>query len=145
MGGLTVEKILALLCNMRRGRIHLFDADFVVFLQEIILEPGKAQLEKDDIQISAGKQAEEWRGTAIAHTSSLRHSQTKLLQCGMACTLQWGEQRFVGLSGHLPHHATILQAGVILNSWSTQLSRSHRAVVGWDANETFSDLDFRPW
>ena len=126
LGGLTIEKTLNLLLNMRRGRIHPFDADFVVFLQEIITEPGKAQSEKDDVQIAAGKQPEEWRGTAIAHTSTVSHSQTKLLQCGLA----WGDQRFVGISGHLPHHATIVQTGTMLDSWSSQLSRTYRGILG---------------
>ena len=51
--------------------------------------------------------------------------------------MQWGDQRFVGISGHLPHHATVVQTGTILDSWSTQISRTHRGILGWDANETF--------
>ena len=53
LGGLTTIETLNLLLNMRRGRIHPFEADFVVFLQAIIMESG-AQSEKDDVQKAAG-------------------------------------------------------------------------------------------
>ena len=76
-------------------------------------------------------------GTAIAHNSAVTHSQTKLLQCGLSCMLQWGRQRFAGLSGHLPHHATIAETAAILDSWSAQLEGCFRGLLGWDANETF--------
>ena len=114
------------------------DTDFVVFLQEVIMEPGKAQSEKDDIQLTAGKQAEEWRGTAIAHNSGIVHSQTKLLRCGISCLPQWSGQRIVGVAGHLPHHATMVQTGGILDSWSAQIRDKHLGILGWDANETFT-------
>ena len=138
LGGLSIDKTLTLLHNMRRGGIHPFDNDFVVFLQEVIMEPGKAQSEKDDIQLTAGKQADEWRGTAIAHNSGIVHSQTKLLRCGISCLLLWSGQRIVGIAGHLPHHATMVQTGGILDSWSTQIKDRHLGILGWDANETLT-------
>ena len=98
------------------------------------MDPGKTQAEQEDIHMAAGKQATDWRGTAIAHNSAVTHSQTKLLQCGLSCMLQWGRQRFAGLSGHLPHHATIAETAAILDSWSAQLDGFFRGLLGWDAN-----------
>ena len=141
LGGLSVEKTLTLLYNMKRGGIHPFDADFVIFLQEVIMDPGKTQTEQCDIHLAAGKRDTEWRGTAIAHSSTVTHSQTKLLPCGISCMLLWRGQRFVGVSGHLPHHATVAQAATILDNWSVQLDGSFRGTLGWDANETFEAHD----
>ena len=56
---------------MRRGRIQPFDANFVIFLQEVIVDPGKTQAEKADIHMAAWKQATDWRGAAIAHNSAV--------------------------------------------------------------------------
>ena len=110
------------------------------------MEPGKGQSGKEAIQIAAGKQAEEWRGTAIRHSSAVTHSQTKLLRCGLSCLLQWSNQRFVRISGHLPHHATIVQTATILDSWSTQFLSTYWGILGWDANETFSsDIPTKSW
>ena len=52
LGGLSVEKTLTLLYNMKRGGIHPFDADFVIFLQEVIMDPGKTQTEQCDIHLA---------------------------------------------------------------------------------------------
>ena len=121
---------------MRRGRIQPFDANFVIFLQEVIVDPGKTQAEKADIHMAAGKQATDWRGAAIAHNSAVTQPDETLAMRSVLYAAVGG-QRFTGLSGHLPHHATIAETAAILDSWSAQLDGCFRGLLGWDANETF--------
>ena len=65
VGGLKPEAVLRLLGDLRNGRIHPFDEPFVALLQEVIVDDGKTVLEQGDLQMIAGKQAAEWRGTGI--------------------------------------------------------------------------------
>ena len=109
VGGLTPENTLQLLGDLRKERIHPFSEPFVALLQEVIVDEGKLNFEKGNLQMIAGKQQHEWRGTAIVHTDDFQHSRTKLLAAGICCTLQSGDLRLAVLSGHMPHHATISQ------------------------------------
>ena len=137
VGGLTPETALQLLGDLRKERIWPFENAFAVCLQEIIIEEGKHEFEKGDLHMFAGKVQDEWRGTAIVHTNSFQHGRTKLLKAGTCCTLTAGSFSFRVLSGHLPHHATLLETEEILATWQNQLQGDHRCFVGLDANETF--------
>ena len=55
----------------------------------------------------------------------------------MCTTLQMGDLRFLALSGHLPHHATIPETADIINTWEQQYLWEAKGVLGMDANETF--------
>ncbi|CAE7737428.1 pol [Symbiodinium sp. CCMP2592] len=72
---------------------------------------GKHASEKGDIQIFVGKRDSEWRGD--------------------------DKNNIFAMSGHMPHHATLQQAEEITTEWQQQLHESEKAVLGWDANETF--------
>ena len=137
VGGLAPEAIL-LLQDLQRERIHPFDQTFVVLLQEVIIDVGKHEAEKGNVQLFAAKQTGDWRGTGIAHTNNLVRSRPKLLPCGTCCRLTAANTSFLTMSGHLPHHATLAETGNILASWHEQLSACPRGVLGWDANETFT-------
>ena len=137
VGGLKPEAVLQLLGDLRKERIHPFDEPFVALLQEVIVDDGKTVLEQGDLQMIAGKQAAEWRGTGIVHTADFQHSRNKLLKAGMCTTLQMGDLRFLALSGHLPHHATIPETADIINTWEQQYLWEAKGVLGMDANETF--------
>ncbi|CAE7750768.1 unnamed protein product [Symbiodinium necroappetens] len=137
VGGLTPESALQLLGDLRKERIHPFAEPFVALLQEVIVDEGKLNYEKGNLQMIAGKQKNEWRGTAIVHTDDFQHSRTKLLLAGTCCTLQCGDLRLVVVSGHMPHHATIPEAAEIFHTWDKQLSKEAKGVLGMDANETF--------
>ena len=137
VGGLTPDDALRLLGDFRKERIHPFDEPCVALLQEVIVDDGKTEYEKGDLQMIAGKQATEWRGTAIVHSAEYRHSRNKLLKTGICTTLRQGNLRFLALSGHLPHHATLPEAADILNTWEQQYLWEPKGVLGMDANETF--------
>ena len=137
VGGLTPESALQLLGDLRKERIHPFAEPFVALLQEVIVDEGKLNYEKGNLQMIAGKQKNEWRGTAIVHTDDFQHGRTKLLLAGTCCTLQCGDLRLVVVSGHMPHHATIPEAAEIFHTWDKQLSKEAKGVLGMDANETF--------
>ena len=116
VGGLTIDKALQLLRDLRKERIQSFDSAFILCLQEIIMDTGKAVQEQDDLQCICGKQETDWRGTGIVHTSHFKHSRNKLLQSGYSCCLVLGELRLTVVSGHLPRHATIAEADEIVTS-----------------------------
>ncbi|CAE7918081.1 unnamed protein product [Symbiodinium necroappetens] len=139
VGGLTIDKLLKLLCDLRKERIRPFDSAFVLCLQEIIMDKGKAVQEQDDLQCVCGRQDEDWRGTGIVHTSQFKHSRNKLLRSGFSTCLSVGELRFTVVSGHLPHHATMPEADEIATTWLQQLRSTPKAILGMDANETFSE------
>ena len=42
------------------------------------------------------------------------------------------------ISGHIPHHATLLQTEAILETWQQQVDNYDKALFGWDANEAFA-------
>ncbi|CAE7709541.1 unnamed protein product, partial [Symbiodinium necroappetens] len=138
VGGLTIEKSLQLLRDLRKERIHPFDSAFILCLQEIIMEQGKAVQEQGDLQCICGKQETDWRGTGIVHTSQFKRSRNKLLRSGYSSCLTMGELRVTVVSGHMPHHATMAEADEIATSWLQQLRPAPKAVLGMDANETFS-------
>ena len=137
VGGLTPDAALRLLGDFRKERIHPFEEPFVALLQEVIVDDGKTVLEQGDLQMIAGKQAAEWRGTGIVHTADFQRSRNKLLKAGTCTTLQLGDLRFLALSGHLPHHATIPETADIINTWEQQYLWETKGVLGMDANETF--------
>ena len=138
VGGLSPDRILQLLCDLRSERIQPFFASFVICLQEVITEAGKHTLERQDIQLVFGKQESEWRGTGIAHTADLSHCQHKMLSCGSSAIIRGDNLRMTVLSGHIPHHATVSECGDILATWDSQVqNRRERTVVGSDCNETF--------
>ncbi|CAE7902661.1 unnamed protein product, partial [Symbiodinium microadriaticum] len=119
----------------------------VLLLQEIVTEPGVAFHEDHGWVIVYGKNEGDWRGTAIAYRSTgHRHANTKLLQGGIATSLtdQRGKKSVRYLSGHIPHHATIAQTEKILGAWGPTLNKA-RLVLGFDANETFTDPDDEGW
>ncbi|OLP90095.1 Retrovirus-related Pol polyprotein from type-1 retrotransposable element R2 [Symbiodinium microadriaticum] len=138
VGGLTPENALQLLGDLREERIHPFAEPFVALLQEVIVDEGKLNFEKGDLQMIAGKRSGDWRGTAIVHTTHCEHSRTKLLMAGLCCTLQCGKLRMVALTGHMPHHATIPEAAEILGTWEQQIVKEPKGILGMDANETFA-------
>ena len=138
VGGLSPDRALELLCDLRSERIQPFYASFVICLQEVITETGKYTLEKQDIQLVFGKQESEWRGTGIAHTADLSHYQHKMLRCGSSAIVRHGNLRMTILSGHVPHHATTSECGDILATWDSQTARHRgKTVIGSDCNETF--------
>ncbi|CAE7256937.1 unnamed protein product, partial [Symbiodinium necroappetens] len=56
VGGLTPDDALRLLGDFRKERIHPFDEPCVALLQEVIVDDGKTEYEKGDLQMIAGKQ-----------------------------------------------------------------------------------------
>ncbi|CAE7235511.1 unnamed protein product [Symbiodinium sp. CCMP2592] len=143
VGGLSAAKALEVILALRRQRIRPFCGTLVVFIQEIICDPGKQHLSLGELQAIFGKKAEEWRGNAILHTSNLRHSQGKLLPCSISCTLTSDELRLGAFSVHIPHHATLSTTEQILQQLYPHLQSHHRAIVGIDANETFETAQQR--
>ena len=138
VGGLSPDRALELLCDLRSERIQPFYASFVICLQEVITETGKYTLERQDIQLVFGKQESEWRGTGIAHTADLSHCQYKMLRCGSSAIIRCDNLRTTVLSGHVPHHATVSECGDILATWDSQMARHRgKTVIGSDCNETF--------
>ena len=73
LGGLTPAGALRLLRDFRKERIQPYSSAFVACLQEVIVENGKTEYEQREIQMVAGKQEHEWRGTAVAHSSEFQH------------------------------------------------------------------------
>ena len=145
MGGLTAQQVLEL--------THTFSGDpamealQVLLLQEIITEPGVFFAEGQGWVVVFGKNADDWRGTAVAYKDqAMKHTDTRLLPGGIATTLsQSGSDkptRYV--SGHIPHHATIEQASRIMGAWEHSLKKA-RVVLGFDANEAFTDPDGEGW
>ena len=137
VGGLTPTAALQLLGDLRKERIWPFSEPLVTCLQEIIVDEGKFEFESGDFQMYAGKLQGEWRGTAIAHDSLLQHSRSKLLKAGTCCTLASGKFSMMVLSGHVPHHATLLETEEIFSGWKHQVTGEGRCMVGLDANESF--------
>ena len=86
-----------------------------------------------------GKAPEEWRGNAVVHTTNLRHSRGKVLPSAITCVVTSAELRFGAISLHIPHHATISQTEHILQQLQPHANSTHKAVMGVDANETFSE------
>ncbi|CAE7328182.1 pol [Symbiodinium sp. CCMP2456] len=137
VGGLQPEKALRMLSSLRQARIHPFCGSFVILLQEMIIEPGKHFAEHDDLQLFAGKLDKEWRGTGIAHTDDITRSACKTSQCSTSCTIQVGNINMIATSLHIPHHASMAEAGEILEAAEHQLRKKHKGLLGMDANETF--------
>eukprot|EP00439_Symbiodinium_sp_Y106_P034658 s5604_g4.t1 len=119
-------------------RIQPFHLNFVLLLQEVMVATGKHESEKADVQIFAGKQDSDWRGTGIAHATCMGRSRNKLLQCGTGCLLSDDTNKLYVMSGHIPHHATLLQTEAIVDTWKQQFDHYEKALLGWDANETFT-------
>ena len=145
MGGLSAQDALELVRDFA-GHPEL-SLMHVLLLQEIVTEPGVAFHEDHGWVIVYGKNEGDWRGTAIAYRSTgHRHANTKLLQGGIATSLtdQRGKKSVRYLSGHIPHHATIAQTEKILGAWGPTLNKA-RLVLGFDANETFTDPDDEGW
>ena len=138
VGGLTAAKALEVILALRRGRIHPFENTLVVLLQEVICDPGKFHSELGELQMLFGKGTEDWRGNAVVHTTNLRHSRGKVLPSAISCVLTSEELRFGAVSLHIPHHATLSQTEQILQQLQPHADTTHKAVLGVDANETFS-------
>ena len=139
VGGLTSAKALEVILALRRERIHPFANTLVVLLQEIICDPGKFHSELGELQMLFGKGTEDWRGNAVVHTANLRHSRGKVLPSAVSCILTSEELRFNAVSLHIPHHATLSQTEHILQQLEPHSNTTHKAVLGVDANETFSE------
>ena len=139
VGGLTSAKALEVILALRRGRIHPFANTLVVLLQEVMCDPGKFHLELGELQMLFGKGTEDWRGNAVVHTANLRHSRGKVLPSAVTCVLTSEELRFSAASLHIPHHATLSQTEQILQQLEPHSNTTHKAVLGVDANETFSE------
>ena len=79
-------------------------------------------------------------------TSTRTHTNTRLLTAGMSTTLAYKPRgkKMRCLVGHVPHHATIAQTEKILGTWETTV-RKARVLIGFDANETFTDPDDQGW
>ena len=145
MGGLTAQQVLEL--------THSFSGDptmealQVLLLQEIITDAGVFFIEGQGWVVVYGKNKGDWRGTAIAYKNyATKHTDTRLMPGGIATTLTEHEKdkptRYI--AGHIPHHATIEQASRIMQSWARSL-RKPRVILGFDANETFTDPDGEGW
>ncbi|CAE7308075.1 unnamed protein product [Symbiodinium sp. CCMP2592] len=106
---------------------------------EVICDTGKFHATLDELQMLYGRREEDWRGTAIVHTSNLQHTRGKILPCSISCTLTSSEFRIGVFSIHIPHHATLSTTEQILQSIHIQMQTHTKAVIGVDANETFSD------
>ena len=94
-----------------------------------------------------GKNSRDWRGTAIAFRSSTaKHTNSALLPGGISTTLTPAnpKHRTRFISGHIPHHATMAQTEELLGGWHSALTQP-KVVVGFDANETFTDPDDQGW
>ena len=123
------------------------EALHVFLLQEIITDLGLLFVQDEGWVVIHGKNVGDWRGTAIAYRDrGVTHSKTHLLPGGIATflTLQ-GEGKSIGhIAGHIPRHATIEQTARISGAWASVLSRG-KVVLGFDANETFTDPDGDGW
>ncbi|CAE7807571.1 unnamed protein product [Symbiodinium sp. CCMP2592] len=139
VGGLTAAKVLECLSALRRQKIRPFSGSLIVAVQEVICDVGKHHDTLDELQIIFGKRDEDWRGTGIVHTSNLQHTRGKILPCSISCTLTSSGLRIGAFSIHLPHHATLSASEQLLQGIHAQVQSHSRAVIGIDANETFSE------
>ena len=128
---------------LRRGGLHPFQQTLVVLLQEVICDAGKYRSELSELQMIFGKVSEDWRGNAVVHTTNLQHTRGKVLPSAITCVLSCDELRFSAISLHIPHHATLSQTEQILQQVQPHCHTTHKAVLGIDANETFSKASSR--
>ena len=137
VGGLSADKMLEVL-DAFGGSPELKDIQFVL-LQEIITEPGLHHAESDSWQIVFGKMEGEFRGEGVAHTTTFSHHRSKVLPGAVLTQLRskQGNLACTTIAGHIPHHATIAQAEAILSGWG-DATQTRRAILGFDANETFT-------
>ena len=145
VGGLTAQNVLELTKSFAGDRD--LEKLQVLMLQEVIVEPGVQFLEEQGWTMVCDKNLRDWRGTAIAFRSTAaKHTNSALLPGGIATTLTQAnpKQSTRYISGHIPHHATIAQTETLLGGWRDALDRP-KVVVGFDANETFSDPDDQGW
>ncbi|CAE7319888.1 unnamed protein product [Symbiodinium sp. CCMP2456] len=141
VGGLTAQNALDL-PKLFVGHSRL-DAVHVLVLQEIICEAGIHFHEQNGWVLVHGKNEGDWRGTGVAYKSAEHgHTNTKLLPAGLATTLaaKGGKRGIRFLAGHIPHHSTIAQAEAIMSAWEHTMQKA-RLMLGFDANETFTDED----
>ena len=137
MGGLSADKMLEVL-DAFGGSPELHDIQFVL-LQEIIREPGLHHAESDSWQIVFGKMKGEFRGEGVAHTTTFSHHRSKVLPGAVTTQLRskQGNLACTVIAGHIPHHATIAQTEAMLSGWG-DATHTRRAILGFDANETFT-------
>ncbi|OLP91389.1 hypothetical protein AK812_SmicGene26920, partial [Symbiodinium microadriaticum] len=89
-------------------------------------------------QLLGHRQEEEWRGVGIAYDINVfKHSAPWHRANAYKAKLTTGDFTFVGMSVHVPHHATIDQTNELLSECYDGIHTGDKLIVGMDANEEF--------
>ena len=112
--------------------IHLW------FLQELSLPLGDTKESSAKWQLLGHRQEDEWRGVGIAYdTKVFKHSTPWHRANAYKAKFTTGDFTFVGMSVHVPHHATLDQTNELLSECYNGICASDKYLVGMDANEEF--------
>ena len=141
---MTPPKVLDFLHNFA-GHQELSSIG-LIHIQEIIVDVGISFQESERWTLVAGKKADEWRGTAIAFSSTYTHAHSTLHLRGCSVVLSNDKHKWGVVSGHIPHHATADETQEILRDWDRAKAMAQsRVVVGLDANEVFTFSETAPY
>ena len=89
-------------------------------------------------QLLGHRQEEEWRGVGIAYDINVfKHSAPWHRANTYKAKLTTGDFTFVGMSVHVPHHATVDQTNELLSECYHGFRAGDKVIVGMDANEEF--------
>ena len=113
--------------------IHLW------LLQELSLPVGDTKESSAKWQLLGHRQEEEeWRGVGIAYDINVfKHSAPWHRANAYKAKLTTGNFTFIGMSVHVPHHATTDQTNELLSDCYDGIHTGDKVIVGMDANEEF--------